>query len=56
MIKLTEMEHKLLKKSGMLYEFFPEATGNWRVDNEKINKQKEDKENESTTKKQTTRR
>ena len=29
---LTEQEFETLKKSGFLWEFFPEATGNYKED------------------------
>ena len=29
---LSEKEYEALKKTGMLYEFYPEASGNWTRD------------------------
>lgn len=29
---LSEKEYTTLKKMGFLYEFFPEATGDWKAD------------------------
>ena len=40
--ELTEEEYKILLSLGMLWEFYPEATGNYLED-----KKRKDKKNES---------